>query len=233
MLSLFDGCTIVSLIAFIFKILHFTTKVYIVTGLKKHNWAEGQQILKINTYMFSYTLLSNLFKFLFFRPIKTIEMKQDPHEGETSNYFEGQKQNKSGEFKPPSFNILSLSSKLYSVLVQIQVCLVVLNRMNVCAHVSDCTASVNVTCACLFTCIRLLRTDCGAPHMSCCVFVAVFSSPDVSPPTPHSSPAGSSGPAWPSHLWPQLGRASATSPGMHESNRLRRMERGMISSKMD
>lgn len=122
MLSLFDGCTIVSLIAFIFKILHFTTKVYIVTGLKKHNWAEGQQILKINTYMFSYTLLSNLFKFLFFRPIKTIEMKQDPHEGETSNYFEGQKQNKSGEFKPPSFNILSLSSKLYSVLVQIQAC---------------------------------------------------------------------------------------------------------------
>lgn len=72
--------------------------------------------------MFSYTLLSNLFKLSFFRPMKTIEMKQDPHEEETSNYFEGQKQNKSGEFKLPSFNILSLSSKLYSVLVQIQAC---------------------------------------------------------------------------------------------------------------
>lgn len=132
-----------------------------------------------------------------------------------------------------SISYLSVANCIPSWYRSKPVTLVVLNRMNVCAHVSDCTASVNVTCACLFTCIRLLRADCGAPRMSCCVFVAVFSSPDVSPPTPHSSPAGSSGPAWPSHLWPQLGRASATSPGMHESNRLRRMERGMISSKMD
>lgn len=55
--------------------------------------------------MFSYTVFSDLFKFSFFRPIKTIEMKRDQHEEETSNYFKGQKQNKSGEFKMPSFSI--------------------------------------------------------------------------------------------------------------------------------
>lgn len=73
-----------------------------------------------------------------------------------------------------SISYLSVANCIPSWYRSKPVTLVVLNRMNVCAHVSDCTASVNVTCACLFTCIRLLRADCGAPRMSCCVFVAVF-----------------------------------------------------------
>lgn len=104
--------------------------------------------------------------------LQTTKNETGSTRGKTSNHFKGLEAKQKWVIQTAYIQyLISQWPTVFRLGMDPSLWLCCCRRMNVCAHVSDCTASVNVTCTCLFTCIGLLKADCGAPHTSCCVYL--------------------------------------------------------------